>query len=664
MKIRDYITLYEVSDGEVGPSYRNRGTWIYNEDPDYYEWGAQGQEFVDTVGYAGSLYSAKQSGGAQTPPCKAPITNAYWDILIAKGYIDSDLDWYYDNADSFDGSSLIKVSGTDGVEDATAHSKDKYKNNCFVSFNIADTTSSVKVGLGKDKSIMYGFSFKLGQVYIIENTTQNTDFLKITYKAGDLFAIDYSDDEVSYYFNGDLAYQIQDIKINDSLGFSAIIASITSLPVITQIRLSTFEPYIDWVRDWDGTKTQIGSTYIVSPKAFLGVNNGSSDEPELTGVAIGIDISGAFSSEIGLAGYNINQQTFIIRADGSATFGVDAEKSSQFSIKPDGSASIKNLNADTITTGTLLGSMLDAKGIVVRDETEKESFIISSTGDVELKGEIKSMNYIDDDKTGYALLRDGTAILNEAVVRGSVSLPNAGMTNEGQEQSSIRIWAGAEYEDRDKASFRISQAGDLYAKKGTFGGVVAADEVHTGTSHLTDGSFVINNIYTALDDSGTTTINSKVDKEEKTYIKLDSSGSIINSDLLIGSAEDKRIEFIKNTKSLGIQNTTIAINGNKMGIRIDKDGPVSITSFLEGHNSNTTIGYSTSDNWINTLIIENKGNKSTSEYGDICIKRESSRDNIDVGVLGNVTIQGSLSSFEHSVEMRSVPNEGWGFYIV
>ena len=654
MKIRDYITIVEVTDGEQGASYRNRGMWIYNEDPEYYEWGSEGQDYLDMVAYNGNLYSAKRSGGAQNPPSKAPIDNSYWGLVIAKGYIDSDLDWYHTNTDSPSKTSLIKVGGVDGVGDAYAHSKDKYLNSCVFTFTIADGVSTLKIGIGKGNTIDYGFYISNGSFSIVSKESSVQGF---TYLTGDQFCVSYDAKVVTCYHNGIQVYEGTNVDLQYPVGASVSIYSITEYPVVAQMQLSTFEPYIDWVREWDSNKTRIGDSYIVSPKAFLGVNRNDI----ITGVAIGLDISGSASSDIGIAGYNDNQQTFIIRADGSATFGVDSGQSSQFSIFPDGSASIKNLNADNITAGTVLGSMVDAKGIVVRDGTEKESFIITETGDVDIRGEIKSMDYVADDKTGFALLRDGRAVLNEAIVRGSVILPNAGITNSDIEEDSIRIWAGADYENRYEANFRITQGGDLYAKKGTFGGLVAAQEIHTGTLHMVNGEFTINNIETSLDDTGTSTISTKNGETEEVYIKLQKDSSIINSDLSIGEG---RFKITNSTDSLDISNTTVSIVGTDMDLIFDKDENLTISSLIEGQNTSLSIGYSKSESWINTLIIENKGAKSSSEYGDICLKRENSRDNIDFGVLGNITVQGSISSFEHSVEMRSVPNEGWGFYII
>lgn len=44
---------------------------------------------------------------------------------------------------------------------------------------------------------------------------------------------------------------------------------------------------LPWVEDYDKNKTLIGGEYIISPKMFSGTNSGTSDNPILTGVAMG-----------------------------------------------------------------------------------------------------------------------------------------------------------------------------------------------------------------------------------------------------------------------------------------------------------------------------------------------------------------------------------------
>lgn len=64
--------------------------------------------------------------------------------------------------------------------------------------------------------------------------------------------------------------------------------------------------------------------------------------------------------------------------------------------------------------------------------------------------------------------------LKDAYVEGKLYLPNAGITNEGEEDQSIRFWAGEGPGSKDSAPFRVLQDGTLYASKGVFKGTVEA----------------------------------------------------------------------------------------------------------------------------------------------------------------------------------------------
>ena len=67
---------------------------------------------------------------------------------------------------------------------------------------------------------------------------------------------------------------------------------------------------------------------------------------------------------------------------------------------------------------------------------------------------------------------------SNAYLRGQLLLPSAGITNQNNitvNNSAIRIWAGTEaIEDITKSNFIVTADGSLYAKQGTFEGVVRA----------------------------------------------------------------------------------------------------------------------------------------------------------------------------------------------
>jgi len=60
---------------------------------------------------------------------------------------------------------------------------------------------------------------------------------------------------------------------------------------------------------------------------------------------------------------------------------------------------------------------------------------------------------------GYGFYSDN------AYLTGRIVLPNAGMTNEGDQDSDIRIYAGSAYADRATAPFRVEQSGDIWVNQ-------------------------------------------------------------------------------------------------------------------------------------------------------------------------------------------------------
>jgi len=92
---------------------------------------------------------------------------------------------------------------------------------------------------------------------------------------------------------------------------------------------------LDWVKEWDDNKVKINDSSILSPRIFAGVNEGTSEEPMLTGLALGRDILGSGNTVKGMTVYSKNIPTIQIKTDGWAIFG--SEEGRQFIIKPDGS---------------------------------------------------------------------------------------------------------------------------------------------------------------------------------------------------------------------------------------------------------------------------------------------------------------------------------------
>ena len=101
---------------------------------------------------------------------------------------------------------------------------------------------------------------------------------------------------------------------------------------------------MDWVKEWDGSKTTIKNTTILSPKIFAGKKE-SNGTP--TGVAMGVNIFGTGSNYSGLAGYKSGINTFLLGTDGSFRAGIESGSH----IKFDSATGKFAINADSIIIG-------------------------------------------------------------------------------------------------------------------------------------------------------------------------------------------------------------------------------------------------------------------------------------------------------------------------
>lgn len=89
------------------------------------------------------------------------------------------------------------------------------------------------------------------------------------------------------------------------------------------------------------------------------------------------------------------------------------------------------INGNKILTGSITADKVNTRGLVAKDESNNVTFEIdSASGDVIISsGLFKSNNY-SPNRSGYKIDKLGNAEFNNAVLRGNVILPNAGLTNE------------------------------------------------------------------------------------------------------------------------------------------------------------------------------------------------------------------------------------------
>ena len=89
------------------------------------------------------------------------------------------------------------------------------------------------------------------------------------------------------------------------------------------------------------------------------------------------------------------------------------------------------INGAMIKTGSIKANDLLIKdNLSIINSENKKTFSVDADGNVEIDGLLQSSNFDEHLALGYQISPAGTAILNQAVVKGDVILPNAGMTNE------------------------------------------------------------------------------------------------------------------------------------------------------------------------------------------------------------------------------------------
>lgn len=154
---------------------------------------------------------------------------------------------------------------------------------------------------------------------------------------------------------------------------------------------------LDWIKDWEGSKTKVGGTYIMTPKLFIGkkddfadyAEGGSKEQssimsvPGLTGVYIGPD-----TESTGIYGYKNSNEIFHLNSEGGSIGGWDIGALGIYS--QDGNLRILSSGAiaSTDTSGNRIweiksdGTASFAKGNVN----------LYADGSAEFKGSIESSN--------------------------------------------------------------------------------------------------------------------------------------------------------------------------------------------------------------------------------------------------------------------------------
>ncbi len=211
---------------------------------------------------------------------------------------------------------------------------------------------------------------------------------------------------------------------------------------------------LDWILDWEGSKTKVGGTYIMTPKLFVGhkesvvhaVEHEGPDsytetyewiEDALTGVYIGPDLLGA-NQTVGLYGYHLSKEIFHLNAEGGMIGGWDINEAgiasgnlkilsegtiiagtstqTYWSLKADGNASFANGNVTFKPNGDahFNGEIIAQKGYVAGWRID-EDYIISKgvvlDSDTMLIGLVNQRNYT---------YTDGKKFIQDVAQKGGV----------------------------------------------------------------------------------------------------------------------------------------------------------------------------------------------------------------------------------------------------
>ncbi|WP_040195051.1 coiled-coil domain-containing protein [Clostridium culturomicium] len=340
---------------------------------------------------------------------------------------------------------------------------------------------------------------------------------------------------------------------------------------------------------------------------------------------------------------NVKIKGDMLDLEGAVSF---SSLSSDFDeIFKNGSADGKTyINGGAILTESVTADKIKVKGLTVNNKNNTPTFQITEDGDTLIDGTLSSSNFTE--KTGYKITPDGNAVFNQATIRGNIILPKAGITDYGNLDKSVRIWAGASYEDRETAPFKVYQDGTVSATRGEFGGTFTG-QLSIGNIHISD----------------TNTTKAKVSIKDNNdiieKILLTDEEAQFDVNFLIGTSADKRIEYIKDERNLNIRNTKVNYFGSTTNINIKDSGQTELVGNGGGHHVIKQL-------YGETLNFDSKGVSSSD--GDFYFTRKDKKEYVKVTVEGELSVSSKITSKNHNIEIRHIksnePEEaGIGFYI-
>lgn len=316
------------------------------------------------------------------------------------------------------------------------------------------------------------------------------------------------------------------------------------------------------------------------------------------------------------------------------------------------------INGGMIAANTIKADKIDLlSGLTVKGPDNTNSFAIGDTGTIEVNGWLHSSNFIPG-KSGYEIKTDGSSEFNQATIRGTLDVLDAGMTNEGTLDTDVRIWAGGSYANRESAKFRVNKAGDLFATNATLSGTLYGS-LEDNNLHIKNSGLIINNELSALNDDGS--VARIAPRALETAVNINGKESLFNTDVVFGS---NNVKYSKGSNALNLIGTKLNIETKMANVSINTDsgefGGLNIKGPSGGHH--ILRGDATTAN-VGSLIFDSEGNQGAK--GDFSFTRKNYTEKCKVNIDGDLTVDEKINSQIQGIEMRSVKNsswEGWGFY--
>ena len=210
----------------------------------------------------------------------------------------------------------------------------------------------------------------------------------------------------------------------------------------------------------------------------------------------------------------------------------------------------------------------------------------------------------------------------------------------------VRIWAGKSYDQRDSAPFKVMQNGDVYAKNAILEGILYG-RVDSGCVNIDQKQLPI------VDDTSI---------PNKEYIRMNDLVALFDVDIIFGNETDRMFNINKELREAKFSGTHFVLEGSNTTVHYETgSGVYGGLNFINSESeARHVVRHSKDPIRSSTLIFDAQGSRSSES--DFTFTRKNYSEDVSVLVEGLLKVKKDLKSTSHNIEMRSVPNEGWGFY--